>query len=139
MTESNRTSRRGFLRTTGLVGASAAVLGATGTAPVSPAAADPANRTKSGWCPDPNSPQFTLAVMPDTQFLYFDDSLYPDVQRTSFEYVVNASGQHDHNIVFLAHLGDLTEDGLATEFASVSTAFDYLDQHRVAYSVLAGN
>src|SRR5437899_1931763 len=128
------TSRRGFLRTTGLAGASAAVLGVTGTAS---AAADPANANASGgWRPDPDSPQFTLAVMPDTQFLYFDDSLYPDVQRASFEYVVNASGQHDHNIVFLAHLGDLTQDGLATEFASVSTAFDYLDQRRVAYSVL---
>jgi hypothetical protein len=93
------TSRRGFLPTTGLVGASAAVLGVGGTATAS---ADPASRTGSGWSPDPDSPQFTLAVMPDTQFLYFDDSLYPDVQRASFEYVVNASGQHNHNIVFLA-------------------------------------
>ncbi|HEY4454571.1 MAG TPA: LamG-like jellyroll fold domain-containing protein [Pseudonocardiaceae bacterium] len=129
----SQTNRRGFLRATGLVGASAAVLGMSGTA-----SADPANG-RSGWNPDPNSPQFTLAVMPDTQFLYFDDSLYPDVQRASFQFVVNESGQHDHNIVFLAHLGDLTEDGLATEFASVSTAFDYLDERRVAYSVLAGN
>jgi hypothetical protein len=132
----SQTNRRSFLRATGLVGASAAVLGMSGNATAS---ADPASNGRAGWCPDPNSPRFTIAVMPDTQFLYFDDSLYPDVQRASFEYVVNESGQHDHNIVFLAHLGDLTEDGLAAEFASVSTAFDYLDQRGVAYSVLAGN
>jgi len=39
----------------------------------------------------------------------------------------------------MAHLGDLTEDGLATEFGPVGEVFDYLDERGAAYSVLAGN
>ena len=123
------TSRRAFLRTTGIAGATAATLGITGTGLAF------ADNDNSRWTPNPDSPQFTLAVMPDTQYLYFDDSRYPDVQQAAFRYIVNSPD----NIVFLAHLGDLTEDGLPSEFASVDTAFHYLDQHRVAYSVLAGN
>lgn len=130
MPEPGTTSRRNFLRTTGIAGATAAVFGATD-------GAAPAGTASDGvrWAPDPTSPTFTLAVMPDTQFLYFGGSLYPDVQLASFRYVVESSD----NIVFLAHLGDLTQDGLASEFAAVDRAFTYLDRHRVAYSVVAGN
>jgi hypothetical protein len=39
----------------------------------------------------------------------------------------------------MAHLGDLTEDGLAAEFEPVGEVFDYLDERGAAYSVLAGN
>lgn len=51
----------------------------------------------------------------------------------------NDREKHDGNIVFMAHLGDLTEDGLATEFGPVGEVFDYLDERGAAYSVLAGN
>jgi hypothetical protein len=80
--------------------------------------------------------------MPDTQFLYFYPSIRPDPQQASFRYVVSQAsdtGAGSDNIVFLAHLGDLTQDGLASEFAHVGPVFDYLDRNGVAYSVLAGN
>jgi hypothetical protein len=141
-------ARRSFLQAAGLAGAGAVAFGAA-TAGATSAAAQAAGSAKSkrsgasgGWNPDPNSLQFTLAVMPDTQFLYFDQSIKPEPQLASFRYVLDGAnnfGDTSENIVFLAHLGDMTEDGLASEFAHVSDAFDFLDRNGVAYSVLAGN
>src|SRR5262249_55346853 len=97
------------------------------------------------WNPDTDSPRFTIAVMPDTQFLYFAPSIMPEPQLASFRYIVeraNSASENNgggDNIVFMAHLGDLTEDGLAEEFGPVGQVFSYLDQRGAAYSVLAGN
>src|ERR1700742_463101 len=134
-------TRRGFLAAAGLVGAGAAVAGAT------PAFADggsqPSSSKGSGgsWRPDTQSRQFTLAVMPDTQFLYWgsQNSVNSAPQEESFRYIIGESGDSNNNIVFMAHLGDLTEDADATSFAAVGKAFELLDDHGVAYSVLAGN
>lgn len=139
-------SRRGFLRNAALAGAGAAAL-ATADIGATPALA--ATRTSpgsqsgtGGWHPDPNSLQFTLAVMPDTQFLYWgtQNSINSAPQEASFRYIINNSGDASgNNIVFMAHLGDLTEDADASSFAPVGRAFDLLDSNGVAYSVLAGN
>src|SRR5215475_8222355 len=105
-------SRRGFLRSAALAGAGAAALGAVGAPPA--LAAGGAGGGSSGdagrWDPDPNSRQFTLAVMPDTQFLYWgtQNSINSVPQEASFRYVIDNSGeQSSDNIVFMAHLGDL--------------------------------
>ena len=138
----NGPNRRGFLRTAGLAGVG--VAGATTLAgrTVSPAVAGTtAARSGPGaWNPDPDSPQFTLAVMPDTQFLYWGSqgSVNPEPQEESFRYVI-ANSASSANVVFMAHLGDLTEDAQASSFGYVSQAFNMLDQQRVGYSVLAGN
>ena len=87
------------------------------------------------WAPDPESPQFTLAVMPDTQFLYFAPSIRPEPQLASFRYIVDRANGGSDNIVFMSHLGDLTEDGLATEFGPVGDVFDYLDERNVGARV----
>jgi hypothetical protein len=81
-----------------------------------------------------------VLMMPDTQFLYWggQGSINPEPQVASFRYVIENSSTAQ-NIVFLAHLGDLTEDGEASSFQYVNTAFDVLDDNGVAYSVLAGN
>jgi hypothetical protein len=117
--------------------------GATASAAeAAPAAAGPAGGAGTArWHPDPNSLQFTLAVMPDTQFLYWasDGSIKPEPQEASFRYIVDSANDADGNIVFMAHLGDLTEDADALSFKYVGQAFDILDSHRGAYSVLAGN
>ena len=141
-------ARRSFLQAAGLAGAGAVALGA-GSAGTAAAAVTGTGRSRAaraagpgGWSPDPNSLQFTLAVMPDTQFLYFDRSLKPEPQVASFRYILDGAnnfGDNSQNIVFMAHLGDITEDGLASEFAVAGKAFDFLDAHGVAYSVLAGN
>src|SRR5262245_58865559 len=137
-------SRRGFLRNAALAGAGAATLGTLGA---TPAFAGDAERSATsgkvgGWSPDPTSLQFTLAVMPDTQFMYWasQNSINSAPQEESFRYIINNSGNDSgNNIVFMAHLGDLTEDADPTSFSEVGKAFDLLDTHGVAYSVLAGN
>jgi Concanavalin A-like lectin/glucanases superfamily len=143
---STGTNRRGFLRTAGLAGAGAAALGSigagAGAASAGTRAGAPAGSPGGArWNPDPESLQFTLAVMPDTQFLFWgtQGSVSPEPQQASFRYVIENSGDPGNNIVFMAHLGDLTEDGAASSFQHVSPVFDILDSRGVAYSVLAGN
>lgn len=137
-------SRRGFLRNTALAGAGAAAIGIGGSAFGGPSAsaAGTAKSSKIGtWNPNPTALQFTLAVMPDTQFLYWgsQDSVNRTPQEESFRYIINNSGDANNNIVFMAHLGDLTQDADALSFAQVDKAFALMDSHGAAYSVLAGN
>jgi F5/8 type C domain/Concanavalin A-like lectin/glucanases superfamily/Calcineurin-like phosphoesterase len=138
-------NRRGFLRTAALAGAGAAALGAAGATPAFAADARPSATPADpigGWNPDPTSLQFTIAVMPDTQFLYWgtQNSVNSAPQEESFRYIINNSGEASgNNIVFMAHLGDLTEDADASSFQEVGKTFSLLDSHGVAYSVLAGN
>jgi hypothetical protein len=135
--------RRAFLRTAGLVGAGAAAAGPLSAGTASAAVARAASPADIGrWNPDGESQQFTLAVMPDTQFLYWGSqgSINPEPQAASFRYIIENSGDESgNNIVFMAHLGDLTEDAQASSFQYVGETFDIMDQRRVAYSVLAGN
>ncbi|MEU1596590.1 LamG-like jellyroll fold domain-containing protein [Streptomyces sp. NPDC005708] len=132
-------SRRGLLRNAALAGAGAAAVG-VGASPAF--AADAAKTGKAGtWRPDQTALQFTLAVMPDTQFLYWgsQDSVNRTPQEESFRYIIENSGTADNNIVFMAHLGDLTQDADPLSFQEVDKAFAVLDAHGAAYSVLAGN
>ncbi|RZU23556.1 LamG-like jellyroll fold domain-containing protein [Streptomyces sp. BK239] len=124
-----RAGRRGFLRATALLGAAA-------TASVAlPATADAAGTGRSR--PDPDSRRFTLAVMPDTQYLFDGPSIDKAPVEASLRYLL-AHGE-DENIVFLSHLGDLTQNGTKDEVAAVSEAFALLDRRGAGYSVLAGN
>lgn len=137
-------SRRGFLRNTALAGAGAAVVSIGGSALGGPSAsaAGVAKSSKIGtWNPNPTALQFTLAVMPDTQFLYWgsQDSVNRTPQEESFRYIINNSRDANNNIVFMAHLGDLTQDADPLSFAQVDKAFALMDSRRAAYSVLAGN
>jgi hypothetical protein len=136
-------SRRGFLRNAALAGAGAAAVGVgapllAGTPAV---AAEAASGRTGTWRPDPTALRFTLAVMPDTQFLYWgsQDSVNRTPQEESFRYIIEHSGDDAENIVFMAHLGDLTQDADPSSFQQVDKAFALLDAHGAAYSVLAGN
>ncbi|MFE7749793.1 LamG-like jellyroll fold domain-containing protein [Streptomyces sp. NPDC057428] len=146
-TESHEPSghnRRGFLRNAALAGAGAAAasVGVTTFGATPASAADASRHGRSAtWSPDPASLQFTLAVMPDTQFLYWgsQDSVNRTPQEESFRYIIENSGSGGDNIVFMAHLGDLTQDADPSSFEQVDKAFGLLDAHGAAYSVLAGN
>ncbi|MFF4399124.1 LamG-like jellyroll fold domain-containing protein [Streptomyces sp. NPDC001480] len=124
--------RRSFLRAT-------ALLGAVATAGVAlPAAeAEAAPASSAGPRPDPDSRRFTLAVMPDTQYLFDGPSIDKAPVEASLRYLLEHGG--DENIVFLSHLGDLTQNGAEDEFAAIGEAFGILDRRGVGYSVLAGN
>lgn len=121
--------RRGFLRATALLGAAATASVALLTVT--------AEATPSGWRPDPDSRRFTLAVMPDTQYLFDGPSIDKAPVEASLRYLLEHGG--NENIVFLSHLGDLTQNGTRAEVAAVSEAFTLLDRRRVGYSVLVSN
>ncbi|MEU0945737.1 LamG-like jellyroll fold domain-containing protein [Streptomyces canus] len=121
--------RRSFLRATALLGAAA-------TAGVAlPTVAEAASA--ASWRPDTESRRFTLAVMPDTQYLFDGPSIDKAPVEASLRYLLEHG--KDENIVFLSHLGDLTQNGAAPEFAAIGEAFRLLDRRGVGYSVLAGN
>lgn len=130
--EQAEAGRRGFLRATALIGAAtaAATLPAV-TARAATASAGASHR------PDPDSRRFTLAVMPDTQYLFDGPSINPAPIEASLRYLLEHG--KDENIVFLTHLGDLTEHGAQAEFDAAGKAFELLDRRGVGYSVLAGN
>ncbi|MFF4349151.1 LamG-like jellyroll fold domain-containing protein [Streptomyces sp. NPDC001530] len=121
--------RRNFLRATALIGAAA-------TTVALPATAQAAARD-GRWRPDPESRRFTLAVMPDTQYLFDGPSINPAPIEASLRYLLEHGT--DENIVFLSHLGDLTENGAQAECDAAGKAFELLDRRGVGYSVLAGN
>ncbi|MCC9705780.1 Tat pathway signal sequence domain protein [Streptomyces sp. MNU76] len=121
-----RSGRRNFLRATALLGAAA-----TASLPVVAQAAP------GRWKPDRTSRRFTLAVMPDTQYLFDGPSIDQAPVEASLRYLLEHGAEE--NIVFLSHLGDLTQNGTARETAAIGEAFRLLDRRGVGYSVLAGN
>jgi len=124
--------RRTFLRATALIGAAAT------TSVALPTAADAlTDKARTSWRPDTESRRFTLAVMPDTQYLFDGPSIDKAPVEASLRYLLEHG--RDENIVFLSHLGDLTQNGAAPEIAAIGEAFRLLDRRGVGYSVLAGN
>ncbi len=109
-----------------------ATLAPAALAPAGPAGNSPARRRR--WDPDTESDRFTVAVLPDTQYLFDDASIHPVPLQATVNHVLDAQGQE--NIVFLAHLGDLTQNGLDHEFAAISAAMEPLDRAGAAYSTL---
>ncbi|MFY1652041.1 LamG-like jellyroll fold domain-containing protein [Solwaraspora sp. WMMB762] len=107
-------------------GAAATVIGAPAT---------PAVAAASGPF-DPASPRFALAVLPDTQYLFDEDSSDPEPLKATFRYLNQE--RRDANIAFMTHLGDITEHGSEHEIDLASDAFRTIDG-RLPYSVLAGN
>ncbi|MEW2048004.1 LamG-like jellyroll fold domain-containing protein [Streptomyces sp. NPDC005476] len=128
--------RRGFLRATALLGAAATA----GLALPATAEAATAEAASAKWRPDPDSRRFTLAVMPDTQYLFDGPSIDKAPVEASLRYLLERDDEGGAgNLVFLAHLGDLTQNGAKAEVAAISEAFGLLDRRGVGYSVLAGN
>ena len=128
--------RRSFLRATALIGAAATTSVALPTA-AEALTEKAASTSSSSWRPDTESRRFTLAVMPDTQYLFDGPSIDKAPVEASLRYLLEHG--RDENIVFLSHLGDLTQNGAAPEFAAIGEAFRLLDRKGVGYSVLAGN
>ncbi|WP_131738302.1 LamG-like jellyroll fold domain-containing protein [Actinomadura roseirufa] len=135
--EGTGTGRRAFLLGTGAIGAGAAIAAteaAAGLATAPPAAAGPGT---AGRDPGPDGSTFTIAVMPDTQYLFDGDSIRPEPVEASFRHIVDR--RERDNIVFVAHLGDLVQNAGAGELEAIARTFRTLDRKGMPYSVLAGN
>ncbi|WP_433261889.1 LamG-like jellyroll fold domain-containing protein [Actinosynnema sp. CS-041913] len=118
------TTRRTFLLGTGAAAASTLV----------PAPALAAPDSLAAGRPGVGGDRFTIAVIPDTQYLFDRDRGDAEPLDAALRYLV---GQDD--IAFVAHLGDLTENGLKSEIEGIGHSFRALDRRQVGYSVLAGN
>ncbi|MFE9922529.1 LamG-like jellyroll fold domain-containing protein [Streptomyces sp. NPDC005774] len=112
-------------------GATTTVLG-TGTADAAPSRDTGSRRGRF----DEESPRFSVAVLPDTQYLFDADSADPEPLRATFQYLASERGEA--NIAFMTHLGDVTEHGTEDEIELAADTFRAL-HGKVPYSVLAGN
>src|SRR5687768_6795319 len=102
------TSRRRLLQA-GALGAGAVI--APGVLSTGEAAA---TATSAAGRIDTEHPRFTLAVVPDTQYLFDLDRGDSAPLVASFEYLIDQASAE--NIVFTAHLGDVVENAQASEF-----------------------
>lgn len=123
-------TRRSFLAGAGLVGAGIAGAGA-GIGAFTPTPAGAHSRA------DTENPRFTLAVIPDTQYLFDADRGDPAPLAATLRWIQDR--QADENIVFTTHLGDIVENAQASELAAAGEVFRVFDRRRTPYSVLAGN
>ncbi|AGZ38479.1 metallophosphoesterase [Actinoplanes friuliensis DSM 7358] len=83
--------------------------------------------------PRADGERFALAVLPDTQYLFDADSADPEPLRETFRYLLD-----QRDVVFMTHLGDVTEHGTPEEIGLAGECFRRLDG-KLPYSVLAGN
>ncbi|WP_394845401.1 hypothetical protein LZC95_51270 [Pendulispora brunnea] len=81
--------------------------------------------------------RFTVAVVPDTQYLFDQDRIYPEVLTASLRWIVDHA--REYNIVFTAGLGDITENHLPSEFEAAAGVYKILDDGGMPYSSPAGN
>ncbi|WP_454860837.1 LamG-like jellyroll fold domain-containing protein [Promicromonospora soli] len=105
------------------------------TTSASAAQAPAALTTPDGGRPDATAPQFTIAVLPDTQYLLDDGGSDAEPVVATLRHLVREQARD--NVVFMTQLGDVTEHGTATEMRAASRAFDAAG--RLPFSVLAGN
>ena len=101
----------------------AAVVSGTVVAEAAPATAEPNARA------DTRAQRFTVAVLPDTQYLLDEGGSDHEPVRETLRYLAKSG------VVFMAHLGDVTEHGTETEMRTA----DRVIAPAMPYSVLAGN
>ncbi|HEX7304005.1 LamG-like jellyroll fold domain-containing protein [Lentzea sp.] len=123
MAEQSNIGRRTLLQAAFAAPATAALLGSTGTAQATPDRGTGDQR-------------FTIAVLPDTQYLLDEGGSDPEPVKEALRSLVRR--RREANIVFLAHLGDVTEHGTEQEMRTADAVFDVIGG-QLPYSVLAGN
>ncbi|WP_052572715.1 metallophosphoesterase [Haloferula sp. BvORR071] len=77
---------------------------------------------------------WTLAVFPDSQSL---TRLHPEVFIRQAEWV--AAHKESHDIRFVAHLGDITDNNLPYQWTNAKAAMDVIKKAGIPYSLLPGN
>jgi hypothetical protein len=77
---------------------------------------------------------FTVVLLPDTQFYSLID---PATYAKQTEWIV--AHRDALNIKFVIHLGDITDENTAAEWASARAAQSRLDSAGIPYSVIPGN
>ncbi len=101
-----------------------------------PAAATLLGAPAAEAAPSADDLRFTIAVLPDTQYLLEEGGSDPEPVREALRAL--AKRRREANIVFMAHLGDVTEHGTEGEMRLAGSVFGAIG-NQVPYSVLAGN
>jgi len=120
-------------------GATNVTVSPTLTASTSDADGDPLTVTfYAGTVPAAGTPEFTLAVIPDTQHYVMD----PDragMFTTQTQWIVN--NQASKNIVFVTHLGDVVEHGDLdpVEWTRADTSLQVLEAANMKWGLSPGN
>ena len=83
--------------------------------------------------------RFTLAVVPDTQYLFDDEQGRSDPEPLAESFAWIAEHAQARDIVFTASLGDIVEHATPQEFDVASPVYGLLDEAGLPYSTLAGN
>lgn len=135
-------SRRALL-TGGSTAALSGLLAVPAMAGAHPAATSEGHEPQGHGTPGRRGPhaspdlQFTLAVLPDTQYLFDDDSIVAEPLVASLKYL--RRHRDELNLAFLAQLGDLTESGLPHEIAAFDDAWSIVRRARIPFATLTGN
>src|SRR5580704_14580475 len=90
-----------------------------------------------GGYPSSGGQKFSIAVIPDTQYLFDEDRYDPEVLARTFQWIVEHT--QEKNIVFTVQLGDIVNNGLPIEFSRASDVFKILDKNNIQYGYAAGN
>ena len=82
----------------------------------------------------PSVPDFTIVVLPDTQF--YSES-YPDIFTNQTQWIVDH--KNDLNIKFVVHVGDIVDNGYSIpEWDNANTSISILDDE-IPYLLIPGN
>lgn len=101
------------------------------------AACDPATVTCEEACGDHCEP-FSIVLLPDTQ--YYTNKQANDASNTyrrQMQWILDH--RQSDNILFVAHLGDITNNNTAAQWQTASDAHAMLDAVDMPYSVVPGN
>lgn len=122
-----------------LGGAGLAIAGAAsaGVAAPAQAAESAASHAFSPAWSRAGDQQFTVVIMPDTQYLFDGTGNRPAPVVAALDYVKRM--RKGDNIAFFGHLGDLTQDGTEAEMSGFAAAFRRIDKLGVPWSAHTGN
>jgi hypothetical protein len=119
-----------------LAGAALLLLTFLGVAAYAAQGADADQAEQRGY-PSSGAQKFSIAVIPDTQYLFDQDRYDPQVLAKTLQWIVEHG--REKNIVFTVQLGDIVNNGLASEFAQASSVFKIFDNNDIQYGYSAGN
>ncbi|NMC69717.1 MAG: hypothetical protein GYA57_06565 [Myxococcales bacterium] len=89
------------------------------------------------WCGDFCDP-FSIVLLPDTQYYTSKQSWGPDnTYRKQMQWILDH--RTSHNIRFVVHLGDITNNNTVDQWEIADRAHRMLDDAGVPYSVVPGN
>jgi hypothetical protein len=113
-------------------------LGAPPEAPADAATNPPVADMAAAQCQPGNAGRrFTIAFIPDTQYLFDGDRGDANVLSASVRWIVDHTCER--NIVFTAGLGDIVQNADPAEFAAVDAVYKEFDDNGIQYSLPAGN